>query len=315
MNTMTLRPFQLGAMLFVPATRNDLVDIANGGKFGHVRSIIFDLEDSVAARDLESACRNLQEALPRFRKIEGRTLLVRVRNPRNFAEIYGFDGIANLTGFVLPKFDDLNFGDYMSVVAYEDDCELYPILETGVVYDAEIYKLRRQLCGEQARRHIHSLMIGCNDLMQLVNVRRKSTNTIYKTIIGTHIDRLVGIFRPHGFNLIGTVFEGYGREFEAVLRHEVELDLEHGLVGKLAINPAQVSLIEDVYMVSSDEYEEAKFILDPESPAVHGRNNVMVEPTTHSGWARNIMLRARVFGIRSAPLFPPDAETAAALTH
>ena len=46
------------------------------------------------------------------------------------------------------------------------------------------------------------------------------------------------------------------------------------------------------------EQEEAEAILAPDATAVFRMGGRMCEPTTHSKWARDIILRAQVYGVR-----------------
>ena len=54
---------RLGASLYVPASRNDLVAIANRTKYPQLRSVIFCTEDSLKEKDVPAALDNLAETL------------------------------------------------------------------------------------------------------------------------------------------------------------------------------------------------------------------------------------------------------------
>jgi citrate lyase beta subunit len=71
---------QLGASLYVPATRGDLVPIANRRKYPFLHSVIFCTEDSVRSDGLRRALDNLQTLL-RAMEPNGLLRFVRVRNP------------------------------------------------------------------------------------------------------------------------------------------------------------------------------------------------------------------------------------------
>ncbi|MEZ7186179.1 HpcH/HpaI aldolase/citrate lyase family protein, partial [Pseudomonas aeruginosa] len=50
-----ISPFALGATLYMPATRDDILDVVFGMKIPELRSLVVCLEDAVAAIDVESA--------------------------------------------------------------------------------------------------------------------------------------------------------------------------------------------------------------------------------------------------------------------
>ena len=59
----TLSPFALGATLYMPATRSDILDVVSGTRFPELRSLVVCLEDAVAAIDVDSALANLRALL------------------------------------------------------------------------------------------------------------------------------------------------------------------------------------------------------------------------------------------------------------
>ena len=67
----------------------------------------------------------------------------------------------------------------------------------------------------------------------------------------------------------------------ALLAHEMEEDIAHGLVGKTAIHPSQVALIEQHYRVHRSDVEAALRIMDSASPAVFKMHDSMCEVATH----------------------------------
>ena len=51
---------ELGASLYLPATRLDLLEVVRGERLSEVRSVIFCTEDSVRLKDLPFAIENLR---------------------------------------------------------------------------------------------------------------------------------------------------------------------------------------------------------------------------------------------------------------
>lgn len=288
----------LGASLYVPATHKDLQQIADGVLLGDLRSVIFCTEDAVADSELSYSLFNLSLVLQQMSERPGTERFVRVRNPDVMKRVLEMPGAEKLTGFVLPKATRHNFDAYFRQVRKTDHM-LMPTLETAEVFDEAEMKLFRQ-CLEQpgVRDHILALRIGGNDLLALLGMRRPRNMTIYRTPLGPVISRLVTTFRPYGFVLTAPVFEHLDNP--ALLAQEVEEDLAHGMVGKTAIHPSQVALIEHHYRVQRTDVEVALRIMDQASPAVFKMHDSMCEVATHRAWAHGVVEQARVFGIHHA---------------
>jgi citrate lyase beta subunit len=291
-----MNPLELGASLYVPATRPDLFEIGSGLRWGHLRSIIYCTEDAVRPDCVDLALANLSAVVARLTPGVGPLRFIRVRNPQILAFLLAAPGIHNVDGFVLPKATRHNLPAYLALLAGHESFWIMPTLETAEVFDArEMRALRRQLCAESVRPRVLSLRIGGNDLLYLLGARRSCRRTIYETAVGPWIARLAGTFRPQGFNLTAPVFEGL--EHPDVLREEVERDLEHGLFGKTAVHPGQVRTIESGYAVSAEDLAMAESVLADEAPAVFRMHGTMCEKTTHATWARRILERASLYGV------------------
>ena len=288
----------LGATLYVPATHKDLLQIADGVLLGALRSVIFCTEDAVADRELSYSLFNLSLVLQQMIERPGTERFVRVRNPDVMQRVLEMPGVEKLTGFVLPKTTHHNFDAYFKQVR-KTGFMLMPTLETAEVFDETEMKLFRQ-CLEQpgVRDHILALRIGGNDLLALLGIRRPRNMTIYRTPLGPVISKLVTTFRPYGFALTAPVFEHLDNP--ALLAQEMEEDLAHGMVGKTAIHPSQIALIEQHYRVPSTDIEVAMRIMDAASPAVFKMHDSMCEVATHRAWAHRVVEQARVFGIHHA---------------
>jgi citrate lyase beta subunit len=290
----------LGASLYVPATRLDLNEIAQGRKLPNARSIIFCLEDSVAALDLEGALANLAGVLVELPQPATRQLFVRPRNAQVFARVLEMPGAARLRGFVIPKATAQSMPLYLAHLESKGaefaQTMLMPTLETKEVFnDAEMSKLCELLVQPAIQPRILSLRIGGNDLLNVLGLRRSRHRTIYDSPIGLVIAQLVARFKPCGFNLTSPVCE-HLYDYD-VLERELVQDLEYGLFGKTAIHPDQVQLIEQAYRPSEQDLRMAQAILAPGAPAVFNMCATMCEVSTHSGWAQQIVARAGLYGV------------------
>lgn len=290
---MTISHLRLGASLYVPATRPDILAVANGDRHPGLRSAILCTEDSILPGQVEAALDNLRECLPRIRA-ERPLVFVRPRDPETLSRILAIRGVERIDGFVLPKATVESVSAYAALAPGR--FLLMPTLETREAFDpVAISALRDLLSAPGLKERILALRIGGNDLLNLLGIRRRPGRTIYDTAVGPVIASLVATFRPHGFPLIAPVFDGFGDP--ETLDEEVMRDLEHGLVGKTAIHPYQVGRIERHYRVGRSELEAAEAILASDAPAVFQIDAVMCEPATHSEWARSIVERAEVYGV------------------
>lgn len=299
---MQKNPLHLGASLYVPATRDDLGAIIRGERLANVRSIIFCLEDAVSEQDLPAALYNLRQVLPLIRANK-QMFFVRPRNARVLTQVLQFAGAEKLTGFVIPKATSETMPAYLRALAL-DACAkgkhspymLMPTLETQEVFNPEqMRQLHDMLIQPGVRERILSLRIGGNDLFNVLGLRRSRHRTIYESPIGPVISSLVAIFKPSGFNLSAPVCE-HLYDYE-VLEREVAQDIEYGLFGKTAVHPDQVSVIEQHFKPSEQDYKMAKAILEPDAPAVFGMYGTMCEVATHWRWATQIKERALVYGV------------------
>ena len=290
----------LGASMYVPCTQDPetLAAIANGEKYPFLRSVIFCTEDAVREDKLNAALENLKQALRMFRDVEHPMRFIRVRNPHVLGRCIAFRGIEQVDGFVLPKITAETLPAYLSQLTNRDSFSLMPTLETEEIFDPhQRRELKKLLMRDKVRNRILCLRIGGNDLLNCIGQRRPKDRTIYDTPVGALIGELVREFLPHGFGLTAPVFELIDDRYQELLEEEIRRDLANGLFGKTAIHPGQIAKIESMFRVERSDLEEAEAILAPDAPAVFRMGGRMCEPTTHSRWARDILLRAQVYGI------------------
>lgn len=288
---------ELGASLYVPATRPDLAAVGSGVKRPAARSVIFCTEDAIGPREVSSALRNLQAALSHFDSA-GPLRFVRVRSVDVLKALLDMNGRENLAGIVIPKATRRNLDAYLQCLQPDDPWQVMLTLETAEVFDSiEMTSLRTVLQQAPWRRRILSLRFGGNDLLQLLGLRRSRNRTIYASPLGQVIHQLVTTFRPHGFNITGPVYEFL--DGRTVLARETRRDLASGLFGKSAIHPDQLAVIEAQYRVHARDLEAAERILDDAAAPVFRFDDAMCEPATHRAWAMLIAERARLYGVRA----------------
>jgi citrate lyase beta subunit len=285
----------LGATLYLPATHEQLEPIALGRRFPRLRSAVVCLEDSIRGESVPLAIRNVGRLLETLADEAARPFLfIRPRDPAMLRALLRLDGIEKVDGFVVPKATAESLPDYLAC-AILDHHRLMPTLETREMLDpVEVRRLRDQLLVIQER--VLAVRIGGNDLLQTLGARRSPVRTIYEGPLAGTVAGLVAAFAPYGFSLSAPVFEHFASE--ALLREEVERDVEHGLLTKTVIHPRQIEIVEGRYAVGLSELAEARAILAPDSPAVFAISGSMCEPATHRRWALTIVKRAEIFGLR-----------------
>lgn len=285
---------ELGATLYVPATRTDLDEIVSGRRHPALRSVVLCLEDSIRPADVPLALTNLAALLDRLSaKGPALPVFIRPRDERMLAHILGFRGIEQARGFVIPKATAESLPLYLRALA-TDTHLLMPTLETREAFDpAELGRVREQLLAIKER--ILCIRIGGNDLLHTIGARRSAARSAYEGPLAPVIASLVTAFAPFGFSLSAPVFEHFDRP--DLLREEVEFDIDHGLLTKTAIHPAQVEIIQSAYQVRATELAEAREILSGDR-GVFALNGSMCEPATHGRWAEAIVKRAAIYGIK-----------------
>ena len=302
----SISPWCLGASLYMPAHRLDLMDCANGEKLETVRSMIFCTEDAVSHAELNSSLRHLGLCLQGFRDTPNRFRFIRARNPEILSRLLDLPDIEKIDGFVLPKFNENNFHVYFDQLQ-DTSFKVMPTLETRDVFDVgAMNELRQGLLQHDIFSRILMLRIGGNDLMNLLGIRRPRNMTLYETPLGHAIAQLVMVFKPYGFSLAAPVFEYL--EDAVTLQKEIQLDLAHGLIGKTAIHPSQVPIIEAMYGVNNEDYEMALALNQSASPAVFRMHGAMCEVETHKQWGRDIIDRRQRYGDRRALVLPEYSE-------
>ncbi len=292
--TRAVEAIELGASLYVPATRPDLVAIGQGRQIPNLRSVIYCCEDSIKATDLPLALDNLKTALPFL--TQPRLRFARPRNPDVLEAMLQLPLIENLHGFVLPKVTASNLGQYLKVLRHSSNGFTFQYMITVETKEAfsvgKMERLRDLLLASELP--VLSIRIGGNDLLNLLSLRRQRGMVAYQTPLGLVIQQLVNVFKPYGFSVAAPVYD-FTDDPETLIS-EALLDVQYGLVGKTAIHPRQIASIEAAYQVRAEDVIAARAILAPDAPAVFRIGDQMCEPATHHQWAKSILQQARIYG-------------------
>lgn len=293
-----LSPYQLGATLYMPATRTDIDQVMLENKIPGLSSLVVCLEDAILPERIPVAIQNLSQALERIGNTpaaQKRPLLfVRPRNTEMARWLVEHQDLSQVQGFVLPKFTLAALDEWAELL---EPTSLYwmPTLESIEVFDTlEMQQLAKTLSQHPLRERILAIRIGGNDLMNLMSLRRQRNLTLYQTPMAQVIQNLVCQFAPRDFSLTAPVCEII--DDPALLSAELEQDIAHGLVGKTAIHPTQIQMINRALMVSPQEHQDALNILNA-SQAVFQAHGAMCEPATQHRWAERILVRASYYGL------------------
>ena len=300
--------YALGATLYMPATRPDILDVVFGEKIQGLRSLVVCLEDAVAETDVQQALTNLKNLLLGIEARGGRLsggpiLFVRPRDAEMAAVLNEWSLMRHVDGFVVPKLRLSNIRQWQQAVT-RNELILMPTLETPEVFDPGAMVELRDAMLEQLPGRIIALRIGGNDLMGCLGLRRNPAMTLYSTPMSYVIPMLCGVMGAAGFALTAPVFEQLNTPH--LLEQELALDMAHGLVGKTAIHPSQISVIHKALQVTLEDLNSARQILSESAPAVFKFNDAMCEPATHYKWAQTVIERAHWQGVRTECGNPSD---------
>lgn len=132
-------PFALGATLYMPATRTDLLSVVMVEKLQGLRSLVVCLEDAVSEFDLDVALANLETLLMDIdrrggRPADGPMMFVRPRNADMAAKLSTWPLMRHADGYVMPKLNLSNIDAWATSVE-GTDLYLMPTLETKEVFD------------------------------------------------------------------------------------------------------------------------------------------------------------------------------------
>ena len=241
-----ISPYALGATLYMPATRTDLLSVVLGEKIPSLRSLVICLEDAVSESDVGYALDNLQRLLitlssgqPRYKNAP--LVFIRPRNLAMATQLVEWPLISLIDGFVLPKFTLYDLPIWQHLIA-PTRLSVMPTLETKEVFDAgAMCELAAALVKEDLGARVLALRIGGNDLLNCLGLRRSQTHTLYQSPLGYVIGMLSGVMGAAGFSLTAPVCELL--HHPQLLCRELAQDMDYGLVGKTAIHPTQIPLI------------------------------------------------------------------------
>ncbi|MFD6398565.1 HpcH/HpaI aldolase/citrate lyase family protein [Nocardia sp. NPDC060249] len=226
----------LGATLYVPATRHDLVATIRRRAARGVCSMVIDLEDAVADHQVEAAKQHAVDTLDLLARSEDANpmLFIRVRDAASVGELVAAlgPGADVLTGFVFPKFDAVSGPAYLAAL---DDANrslgrpvyAMPVLESASLVhrqtrDEQLSRIVELLAGH--REQLLAVRIGATDMCSTFGIRRDRDLTIYDVrVVADVIADIVnylGRVDGTGFIITGPVWE-YFADHERMFRPQL----------------------------------------------------------------------------------------------
>lgn len=224
----------LGASLYTPAIRENIVGILQKNVRRGVGTSILCLEDSIRDDQVEEAEQNLIRTLAEIkeRNLSDNLplLFVRVRNPEHLHRVaeQNMDNLDVLTGFVLPKFSNENYvaesysyemGLINMNLSLSGKKRLYymPVLETPELVYRETRQESLSAISEiifKDRRDVLAVRIGATDMSSPYALRRSRDLTIYDVhVVASVIGDIVNIFArangTTGMVVTGAVWEHF----------------------------------------------------------------------------------------------------------
>ncbi len=321
-----LLQYALGGLLYTPAHNKKISEALITEKYSHLHSMAFCLEDAIADGSENEALEQLsitfndiyeavnkgiitKEVLPYF--------FVRVKYPEQMYKVYKFAGKTGLLkGFIFPKFDTRNAKMYLGILAdlnrkQKDIIYGMPILESPEIADVRTRVAKLSEIKELTDRQkdmILNIRFGGNDFCSGYGIRRSIDQNVHDIkVISDIISDIVSIFSKD-YVVSGPVWEYFekagsdDKRWSEGLRNEVRRDILNGLIGKTAIHPTQLPVIDDMLAVSYDDFSDAMGILNWDDKVLavakgHAGNR-MNEQKVHSNWAVKTLIRASVYGIK-----------------
>ncbi|MGW4364763.1 HpcH/HpaI aldolase/citrate lyase family protein [Nocardia takedensis] len=223
-----------------------------------------------------------------------------------------------------------------------------PVLESAALVhrqtrDHELGRIAAMLA--EHRERVLAVRVGATDMCSTFGIRRDRDLTIYDVrVVADVIADIVnylGRTDGTGYVITGPVWEYFAdheRMFRPLLRtapfeesdavpfrrylvsrdldgllREITLDRANGIQGKTVIHPSHVAAVHALSVVSHEEYSDALDILEVDVGGVAASEyrNKMNEMRPHRSWARQTLLRARVFGVANKGVSFVDLLTAA----
>lgn len=311
--------YSVGALLYSPANHITVASKVSCEMFPKPYSLALCLEDTISDNAVKQAEEILVSSLI---EIYQQTLIKSFYLPKIFIRVRNIEQIFRLfqnlgevmnivTGFIFPKFSLDNADKYLETIFQvnaKSKSSIYfmPIYESESVVDLRkrehnLYQLKKKL--DELEHLVLNIRVGGNDLCHLFGLRRHSYESIHSIPVISSI--FTDIITVYGLDYIisGAVWEYFNGDWKEGLIKELAQDRLSGFIGKTAIHPNQIPIINQAYQVSQTDFSDAQSILGWDSNqdslvSSSFQNNRMNEKNTHTNWAKKILYLAKYYGIK-----------------
>ena len=322
-----LLQYAVGALLYCPADHEGIIAHICNRTMPQLKSVAFCLEDTIQDAYLPQAEKKLVKHMQLLYSAvkEGKLhqkklplLFIRIRTPQHMKEIFEQLGKYQriLTGFVLPKFSSQNKEEYKKATfeinqKSETIKYIMPTLESPAILkkqtrQQELLGIKKTL--DSMKKYVLNVRVGGNDLCNVYGLRRRENQSIYDILVMQDVLSDISSVFLGEYVVSGVVWEYFKGEadkedhWKIGLQKELEKDKLNGFVGKTAIHPSQISVIQKAYAVELGDYEDAKAILNWQQSTRAVAKSVkyarMNESKVHQKWAEKIMALAHISGIK-----------------
>lgn len=233
--------------LFVPAFSPAMI---NASLAFDCDSLIFDLEDSVALSEKDSARELLREALLNL-DFFGKSVIVRINSLDSDLWYKDLEYVVDTPawGAMVPKASPQGIKAVSDVLdRFESKLFIVPIIETALGVELVIDIIR-------ASSRVKGLLFGAEDYALDMGIRRTKEG---EEILFAR-SRIANAIHAFGMEGLDTPFTDIN-DMEG-LRLDTLKGKSLGYTGKAAINPRQIEVIKKVYLPSEEEVEFALRVL------------------------------------------------------
>lgn len=320
-----LLQYAVGGLLYMPATNDTIADKIIDGRYSFVKSIVLDLEDALGDDLVGYGQRHIVDIVDKLKSAvdsdklsmsDVPLIFIRVRDKQQITDTMHMlkEKMQFITGFNIPKFDKYCCDEYIEAFKEvrdyaKDTCgsRLYimPIIENKTAMYRQL-RMDNLLYINNALRPISdsvlNIRVGGADFNNLFGIRRNVNHTIYDTgVVKSCLNDIVNVFGKN-YVVSGPVWEYFSSKQGLLgLQRELDADAINGFIGKTAIHPAQLPVIQEFYIVDWMDYQDALGILGMNSNIIGVQKSAsgrMNEVKTHGKWAQKVIALASIYGVK-----------------
>lgn len=321
--------YAVGGLLYMPGTNTKISKKILNKEDPNLKSLVLCLEDSIGDSIVEQAEECVKNTLSEFyNAIESKEfsisdlplIFIRVRECGQMTRLVQKcgDSISTITGFVIPKFNQVNSSAYIKEFQAILDSLNTPLYLMPIIESKDImHKPTRldNLCYiynaiKEISDNVLCIRIGGTDFCNIFGIRRPINATIWDiAVVSDCISDIINIFGAD-YIVSGPTWEFFENKDEcnetawaAGLKKELFYDKLNGIIGKTCIHPSQIPYIQQSLIVSETDYNNALQVLSMSTQSFVGvkkgtSGNQMNESKTHINWAKKILALSGIYGIK-----------------